>query len=67
MICSHVEAAMPQPALLAANERVGAPSTNYKAYKRAQEALQQLEDMTISDVEVDKFLPNELKRAKPQT
>lgn len=43
----------------------GAPSTNYKAYKRAQEALQKLEDMTFSDAEIDKFLPKELKRVKP--
>lgn len=42
----------------------GAPSTNYKAYTRAQQALQQLEDMTFSDAEIDKFLPKELKRGK---
>lgn len=40
----------------------GAPSTNYKAYKMAQEALKKLEDMTFSDAEIDKFLPKELKR-----
>lgn len=40
----------------------GAPSTTYKAYKKAQEALKQLEDMTFSDEEIDAFLPNELKR-----
>lgn len=40
----------------------GAPSTNYKAYKKAQEALQKLEDMTFSDAEIDKFLPKELRR-----
>lgn len=40
----------------------GAPSTNYKAYKKAQEALQTLEDMTFSDAEIDKFLPKELRR-----
>jgi HPt (histidine-containing phosphotransfer) domain-containing protein len=39
----------------------GAPSTTYKAYKQAQEALQKLEDMTFSDDEIDKFLPKELK------
>ncbi len=27
----------------------GAPSTTYQAYKKAQEALKQLEDMTFSD------------------
>jgi alpha-beta hydrolase superfamily lysophospholipase len=42
----------------------GAPSTNYKAYKRAQEALQKMEDMTFSDAEIDAFLPRELKRGK---
>ena len=40
----------------------GAPSTNYKAYKKAQEALQNLEDMTFSDAEIDKFLPREMRR-----
>lgn len=43
----------------------GAPSTNYKAYKAAQEALQKNEDMTFSDSEIDAFLPRELKRGKP--
>lgn len=41
---------------------VGAPSTNYQAYKKAQEALKKFEDMTFSDEEIDAFLPNELKR-----
>lgn len=40
----------------------GSPSTNYKAYIAAQKALQELEDMTFSDSEVDAFLPKELKR-----
>ncbi len=40
----------------------GAPSTTYQAYKKAQEALKQLEDMTFSDEEIDAFLPNELKK-----
>ena len=40
----------------------GAPSTNYKAYTKAQEALQKLEDMTFSEEEIDAFLPKELKR-----
>lgn len=40
----------------------GAPSTNFKAYKKAQEALKNNEDMTFSDDEIDAFLPNELKR-----
>lgn len=42
----------------------GAPSTNFKAYRRAQKALQQLEDMTFSDSEIDAFLPKELKRTR---
>lgn len=41
---------------------VGAPSTNFEAYSRAQEALKKLEDMTFSDEEIDAFLPKELKR-----
>ncbi|WP_415752724.1 hypothetical protein [Salmonella enterica] len=41
---------------------MGAPSTNYKAYSMAQKALKELEDMTFSDEEIDKFLPTELKR-----
>ena len=40
----------------------GAPSTTSQAYKTAQEALKQLEDMTFSDEEIDAFLPKELKR-----
>ena len=40
----------------------GAPSTTYQAYKKAQEALKQLEDMTFSDEEIDAFLPRELKK-----
>ena len=42
----------------------GAPSTTYQAYKKAQEALKKLEDMTFSDEEIDAFLPKELKRGK---
>ncbi|KAF1701681.1 SLATT domain-containing protein [Pseudoxanthomonas suwonensis] len=40
----------------------GAPSTNYKAYREAQRALQSLEDMTFSEAEIDAFLPRDLKR-----
>lgn len=40
----------------------GAPSTNYKAYQKAQEALKQKEDMTFIDEEIDVFLPKELKK-----
>lgn len=41
----------------------GAPSTNYKAYRKAQDALKKFEDMTFSDEEIDAFLPKELKRS----
>lgn len=44
----------------------GSPSTTGKAYQKAQNALQQLEDMTFSDAEIDKFLPKELKRANQE-
>lgn len=40
----------------------GAPSTTFQAYKKAQEALKTLEDMTFTDAEIDAFLPKELKR-----
>jgi len=39
-----------------------APSTTFRAYKKAQEALKKLEDMTFTDAEIDAFLPKELKR-----
>lgn len=42
----------------------GAPSTNNRAYRKAQEALKKLEDMTFSDNEIDAFLPRELKRSE---
>jgi len=41
----------------------GSPSTNYKGYKKAQEALKKYEDMTFSVEEIDAFLPVELKRS----
>lgn len=40
----------------------GAPSTTFRAYKRAQEALKKLGDMTFTDAEIDAFLPGELRR-----
>jgi alpha-beta hydrolase superfamily lysophospholipase len=40
----------------------GAPSTNLRAYRKAQDALKKYEDMTFSDEEIDAFLPMELKR-----
>ena len=42
----------------------GAPSTTYKAYKKAQQSLKYSEDMTFSDEEIDAFLPSELKRSE---
>lgn len=42
----------------------GSPSTTYQAYKEAQRALKQLEDMTFTDAEIDAFLPKELKRVQ---
>lgn len=41
----------------------GAPTTTFQAYKKAQEALSRLEDMTFTDSEIDAFLPTELRRA----
>ena len=41
----------------------GAPSTTYQAYKKAQEALQQYEEMTFSDAEIDAWLPRELRKS----
>lgn len=40
----------------------GAPSTTFEAYRKAQEALKKLEDLTFSDAEIDAFLPRELRR-----
>lgn len=42
----------------------GAPSTNFKAYRKAQDALKKHEDLTFSDAEIDAFLPKDLKRVK---
>lgn len=41
---------------------VKAPSTNSKAYQKAQLALKKSGDMTFSDEEIDAFLPNKLKK-----
>ncbi len=40
----------------------GAPSTTFHAYKKAQKALKQYEDLTFSDEEIDAFLPQALKK-----
>lgn len=39
-----------------------APRTNKKAYRKAQKALKIDEQMTFSDDEIDKFLPNSLRK-----
>ena len=40
----------------------GAPSTTFKAYRKAQEALKRYEEMTFSDAEIDALLPRELRK-----
>lgn len=40
---------------------VDAPSTNPKAYRDAQKALKENEEMTFSDEEIDKLLPTALR------
>ena len=40
-----------------------APSMTCQAYKKAQEALQQYEEMTFSDTEIDALLPRELRKS----
>ena len=40
------------------------PQTNDKAYLAAQKGLQQKEDLTFSDDEIDMLLPKALRRAK---
>ncbi|VVS99629.1 conserved hypothetical protein [Roseovarius sp. EC-HK134] len=41
----------------------GAPQTDGKAYKEAQRQLKEMEDMTVTDDEIDCFLPLSLKRS----
>lgn len=43
-----------------------APQTNGKAYAAAQQALQKDEEYTFSDKELDKFLPEPLRKTKVQ-
>ena len=38
------------------------PSTNSRAYAKAQEALKRNEEMTFSDEEIDAFLPTQLRK-----
>ena len=46
---------------------VGAPQTDAKAYKKAQDRLQKKEDMTFTEDEIDCFLPLSLKRSGGRT
>ena len=39
-----------------------APRTSPKAYDRARKALQEMDEMTFSDAEIDKFLPPKLRQ-----
>ena len=40
----------------------GAPSTTNRAYRKAQGALQQNDEMTFSDAQIDVLLPNNLRK-----
>jgi len=42
----------------------GSPSTTYAAYSKAQKALQQNEELTFSDDEIDAFLPKQLRSTR---
>ena len=42
----------------------GAPSTNNRAYRKAQKALKVWNDMTFSDNEIDAFLPREIRKLR---
>lgn len=42
---------------------LGAPHTDGKAYKEAQDRLKNMEDLTFTDDEIDCFLPLSLKRS----
>lgn len=43
---------------------VEAPSTTPKAYRKAQEALKEQEELTFSDEEIDAFLPCILRKSR---
>lgn len=43
----------------------GAPHTDSKGYSRAQEALQHQEDLSFSEDEIDRLLPQSLRRKRP--
>ena len=42
-----------------------APHTNSDAYKAAQDGLKNNEEMTFSEEEINKFMPQQLRRIKP--
>jgi len=42
----------------------GSPRTISKAYSEASKALQDMEEMTFSDEEIDKFLPKSIKKPR---
>jgi hypothetical protein len=42
----------------------GAPQTNSVAYSLAQKALKENEEYTFSDAEIDKFVPESLRKSK---
>ncbi|QHZ54159.1 SLATT domain-containing protein [Paenibacillus larvae] len=41
-----------------------APRTNKKAYDRACKSLKEMEELTFSDEEIDKFLPRQIRKTK---
>jgi len=43
----------------------GSPRTNFKAYKSAQNALKNNEELTFSEEEIDLLLPAKLRKNKP--
>lgn len=43
----------------------GSPQTNGRAYIEAQDRLQNREDLTFTQAEIDSFLPENLRRANP--
>lgn len=45
----------------------GAPCTTPRAYTKARDALQVVEELTFSDKEIDEFLPIDLRRATRDT
>ena len=42
----------------------GSPRTINKAYNEASKALKEMEEMTFTDQEIDKFLPESIRKLK---